>query len=329
MRVKLSLLYPETRSLSAVRELAVDTEEKGFHGMWLGSAFGFDPIMALALAGPATKRISLGVAVMPSWPRHPVVAAQQAATANLACEGRFRLGVGPSHRPVMDMYGIDFDRPVSHCREYLIVVRALLRDGAVAHDGDRYKIQAFLDLDKPDGADGEESVSPPVMLGVLRPQMARVAGGYSDGALCWLAPAAYLHDVVAPALHAGADAVGRAAPPLVAELPCALTSDRDAVRAMAATDLAIYPQMPFYRTMFDAAGVPVDDRRWSDAMLDASVVWGDEDMLATRIRALFDAGADEVVLSPFGVGEDAIASQKDCVRVLADVVADQPDNQGS
>ena len=323
--MKLSLLYPETRSLSAVCDLAVDAERKGFHGMWLGSAFGFDPIMALAMAGPSTERIALGVAVVPTWPRHPVVTAQQAATANLACDGRFRLGVGPSHGPVMNMYGIDFDRPVSHCREYLDILRALLRDGAVAHDGDRYQVQAFLDLEKPGGPEGEESVAPPVLLGVLRPQMARLAGGHSDGALCWLAPAPYLHDVVVPALQAGAADAGRAAPPLVAELPCALTSDRDAVRAMAARDLSIYPQMPFYRAMFEAAGVPVEERQWSDAMLDAAVVWGDEDTLATRIRALFDAGADEVALSPFGVGEDSTASQADCVRVLADLIADQTD----
>ena len=127
--VKISLLFPETRSISAVRALAAQTENAGFHGMWLGSAFGFDPIMALALAGGATSTIQLGVAVVPTWPRHPLVMAQQGATASAACQGRFRLGVGPSHAPVMQMYGIDFDRPISHTREYLTVLRTLLADG--------------------------------------------------------------------------------------------------------------------------------------------------------------------------------------------------------
>ncbi len=318
--MKLSLLYPETRSLAAVRDLAMATEEQGFHGLWLGAAFGFDPVMALALAGPATSRVSLGVAVIPTWPRHPVVAAQQAATANAACGGRFRLGVGPSHAPVMRMYGVDFDRPVSHCREYLDVTRALLASGLVDHQGERYHVQAFLDVE---GAGiGSPATAPPVMLGVLRPQMARVAGGHSDGALCWLGPASYLNGVVLPAMVAGAADASRAVPPLVAELPCALTADRDAVHAMASTDLAIYPQMPFYRAMFEEAGVALDGRRWSDAMLDAAVVWGDEHTLADRIRSLFDAGADEVVLSPFGVGADPVTSQADCVRVLSDLARD-------
>ena len=316
--MKLSLLFPETRSLDAVRELAVAAEAQGFHGLWLGSAFGFDPIMALALAGPATRRIGLGVAVVPTWPRHPVVAAQQAATANAACSGRFRLGVGPSHVPVMGMYGIDPDRPVSHSREYLDVVRTLLRTGAVDHRGERFRVQAFLDVE---GAGiGSESDAPPVLLAVLREQMARVAGGHADGALCWLAPAPYLADVVVPALDRGAeDAAREARPPLVAELPCALTTDRDAVHAMAAADLAVYPQMPYYRNMLEAAGVALDGRRWSDAMLDAAVVWGDAARIGEQVAALFAAGADEVVLSPFGVGADPVASQAECVAVLSEL----------
>ncbi|MEQ8842343.1 MAG: LLM class flavin-dependent oxidoreductase [Acidimicrobiales bacterium] len=316
--MKLSLVFPETRSLDAVRDLAVTTEAQGFHGMWLGSAFGFDPIMALALAGSATSRLSLGVAVIPSWPRHPVVAAQQAATANAACAGRFRLGVGPSHGPVMQMYGIEMDRPVSHSREYLDVVRTLLHTGAVDHEGERFRVQGFLDIE---GAGiGSPTTAPPVLLAVLRTQMARVAGGHADGALCWLTPAPYLAEVVAPAIRQGADDTGRdAPPPLVAELPCALATDREAVHAMAAADLGIYPQMPYYRNMFEAAGVELDGRRWSDDMIDAAVVWGDADRIGEKVAALFAAGADEVVLSPFGVGAAADASQAECIAVLSEL----------
>lgn len=308
---KISVLFPETRSVRAVQELAARSEEQGFHGLWLGSAFGFDPIMALAAAGSVSSRIQLGVAVIPTWPRHPLVAAQQAATASSMCGGRFRLGVGPSHAPVMGMYGIAFDRPISHLREYLTVVRALVTEGRVDHAGERYRVTGFLDVE------GAEPV--PVMLGVLREQMARLAGSHADGALCWLGPAPYLRDVVVPNLEAGAASAGRAAPPLVAELPCALSGSRDAVHEMAARDLSIYPQMPFYRALFEAAGCALDGRRWSDEMLDASVLHGDEDELARKVHALFDAGADEVALSPFGVGDDPAASQADCIRVLSDL----------
>lgn len=309
--MKLSLLFPETRDLRVVCDLAVRTEAQGFHGMWLGSAFGFDPVMALALAGSATSSLELGVAVQPTWPRHPLVTAQQAATASAATGGRFRLGLGASHEPVIGMYGIAFDRPISHLREYLAVVRTLLADGQVAHHGERYQVNGFLDV--------ADAPRPPVLLGVLREQMARLAGAAADGALCWLGPAPYLHDVVLPNLRAGAASAERPVPPLVAELPCALTTDREALHRMAATDLGIYPQMPFYRAVFKAAGVRLDKDRWTDEMLDASVVHGDEDQLAAGVQALFDAGADEVVLSPFGVGDDPVRSQLDCISVLGDI----------
>jgi 5,10-methylenetetrahydromethanopterin reductase len=309
--VKLSLLYPETRSVAEVRALAIGTEEAGFHGMWLGSGFGFDPIVALAVAGDATSSVNLGVAVVPTWPRHPVVMAQQAATASAATGGRFRLGVGPSHTPVMGMYGIPMDRPISHLREYLTILRTLLSSGSVSHAGERFQVTAFLDV--------ADAPTPPVLLAVLRPQMARLAGGYSDGVLCWLTPAPYLHDVIAPNLADGAERAERPVPPMIAELPCALTADRDQVHEMAARELAMYTRMPFYRAMFEAAGLTVEGKTWSDEMVDAAIVYGDEDGLATRIRGLIDAGADEVVLSPFGIGDDPAASQRKCIQVLADI----------
>ncbi len=154
----------------------------------------------------------------------------------------------------------------------------------------------------------------------MREQMARVAGGHADGALCWLTPA----PTSWPSWHRRWTRARRRPgatprPPLVAELPCALTTDRAAVHAMAAADLAVYPQMPYYRNMFEAAGVELDGRRWSDAMLDAAVVWGDADRIGEQVAGLFAAGADEVVLSPFGVGADPAASQAECVAVLSEL----------
>lgn len=308
--MKLSLLFPETRSIDNVRALIGDTERGGFHGMWLGAAFGFDPITAFAVAGQASSSLSLGVAVVPAWPRHPIALAQQAATASAALGGRFRLGIGPSHDLVMRMYGLPFDRPIGRLREYLTILRALLHDGSSSHRGEHYRVTGFLDV--------EGAVPPPVLLGVLRPQMARLAGELGDGALCWLTPAAYLRDVIVANVAAGAGAAERSAPPVVAELPCALTTDRDALREMAARDLGIYPQVSSYRAMLEAAGVEVGEG-WSDDMLDAAVVHGDEDGLAKRIHEFFEAGADEVVLSPFGVGDDPDASRRDCIRVLSDI----------
>ena len=313
--MKLSVLFPETRSVTNVADLAVRAETLGFHGMFLGSAFGFDPVMALALAGSRTERLLLGTAVVPTWPRHPVVAAQQAATANAACDGRFRFGVGPSHPPVMGMYGIDYDRPIGHVSEWIQIVQALLHVGKVAFRGDRFRVTAFLDVETP--------APPPVMLGVLHPQLARVAGAHADGALPWLAPPAWIRDVVVPNVREGADRAERSAPPVIAEIPCYVTDSPAAAREAAKRDLGIYVHMPAYADVLgqvlgtDAATIGADG--WTDACTDAIVPYGDRDAIATRVREYFDAGADEVVLSPYGCGPDPERNLDEALEVLGDI----------
>ncbi len=182
----------------------------------------------------------------------------------------------------------------------------------MAHDGERYQVNGFLDV--------ADAPAPPVLLGVLREQMAQLAGGHADGALCWLGPAEYLRDGGGAEPGRWSEAADREKPPLIAELPCALTTDLDAVREMAASDLAIYPQVPFYRAMFEAAGVAVRVGTGPTTCSRRPSLFGDEDGLAKKIDALFDAGADEVALSPFGVGPILSASQQDCIRVLSDIV---------
>lgn len=310
--MKLSVLFPETRDVSRVIELAQRSEELGFHGLFLGSAFGIDPIMALAAAGPATSRILLGTAVVPTWPRHPVVMAQQAATANALCGGRFRLGIGPSHVGVMSMYGIGFDRPIGHIKEYVAVVRSLLETGTVKHKGERYQVKAFLDV--------EGGGQPPILVSALHEQLCRTAGAVADAALPWLAPPSYIAAEIVPNVRAGAEEAGRVAPPVIAELPCYLSTDADAVHAAARKDLGIYPHVPFYADMLARAGVPdaaeAATTGWTDAMIDAVVPWGDQDTLAARITEYFDAGADEVVLSPFAVEGDDLDKT---LEVLGDI----------
>lgn len=313
--MNLSLVLAETRSVDRVAELAARADSDGFHGLFLGTAFGFDPILALALAGSHTNRLLLGTSIVPTWTRHPLVMAQDAATANAACRGRFRLGIGPSHPFLMRMLGVDFQRPVGHVREYLTVVQALLADGHVEHDGARFHLQAFLDV--------ADAGRPPVLLAALRPQMCRAAGALADGVLPWLAPASWVADVMVPAVRAGADDAGRPAPPIVATIPCYLSADPAAVRDAARRDLAIYANVPTYTDMLTAAGVPDADTAastgWTDAMIDAVVPSGDEDQLAARLAAYVEAGASEVAVSPFGCGPNPEQNLADCWEVLSGI----------
>ena len=93
-------------------------EQKGFDSVWLANIFGLDAVMTLALAGAQTERIELGTAVTPTYPRHPMALAQQALTANSACKGRFVMGIGLSHKLVIeDMMGMSYARPAAHMNE--------------------------------------------------------------------------------------------------------------------------------------------------------------------------------------------------------------------
>lgn len=317
--MKVSVLFPETRSIRHVISLAQRSEALGFHAMHLGGAFGIDPVMALALAGPHTERIILGTAVIPSWPRHPVVAAQQAATANAACQGRFRFGIGPSHPAVMAMYGIDDAKPVGHTREYLTIVRTLLRDGKVSFSGDRYHVQAFLDV--------EDGGTPPVMLAALHEQMCRTAGALADGVIPWLTPPSYVADVVAPALEAGAATTGRDVPPIVVQLPCYVSNDAAAVHEAARADLAIYVHMPAYAallaTVIKAAPKSLGAGGWTDVLTDAVVPWGDGAAITARVLEYEQAGVSEVVLSPYGCGANAPRNFNEALEVLGDIARAQ------
>ncbi len=117
--------------------------DDGFASAWMSNIFGLEALISLAVAGSRVPGIELGTAVIPTYPRHPAVLAQQALTADLALGGRLTLGIGLSHQIVIqDMYGYSFDRPARHMREYLAVLLPLLagetrrlrrRDAAGAH----------------------------------------------------------------------------------------------------------------------------------------------------------------------------------------------------
>jgi alkanesulfonate monooxygenase SsuD/methylene tetrahydromethanopterin reductase-like flavin-dependent oxidoreductase (luciferase family) len=215
----------------------------------------------------------------------------------------------------MGMYGIPYDRPVGHLREWLTIVRALLHDGKVSHDGDHYRVTAFLELETPG--------PPPLMLGVLHEQLARLAGTLTDGALSWLVSPTWLRDVVVTNVREAARAAGRDAPPVIAELPCYVSSDRTAVREAARRDLAIYPMMPAYADVLGHE-VGLDARAvtkggWTDDCTDAVVVWGDRDVIRGRVDEYLEAGADEVVLSPYGCGDHPERDVDEALEVLGDI----------
>ena len=110
-----------------------------------------------------------------------------------------------------------------------------------------------------------------------------LCGEEADGAISWICPGTYLRDVALPAMQAGAERAGRAVPPLIAHAPVCVHEHADEVRA-AVREQIMNPRLPFYQRMLVAAGFPEAEKgTWSDRMVDAGVLWGNEKQVEERL----------------------------------------------
>jgi F420-dependent oxidoreductase-like protein len=235
-------------TLAGLLEHAQKIESMGFPSLWLAQVFGFDAITSLALVGRETKRLELGTAVVPTYPRHPFAMAQQALTAGSASDGRFRLGIGLSHAIVIEsLLGLSYDKPAVHMREYLEILVPLLRGEQVAFDGERYRVNAGLQLQGPPEV--------PVLVAALGPVMLQLTARLADGTITWMCGPKTLADYVVPTITEAAKAAGRPPPRVVAGLLVAVTDDVSKTRERVARRTRLYGTMPSYRAMLDREGV--------------------------------------------------------------------------
>lgn len=267
--------------VSRAREL----EAAGFHGVWMPTAFGFDALTALAAVAGQTTRVELGTAVVPTFPRHPVVMAQQALTVQSMAGGRFTLGIGLSHKVMMeDALGIPYEHPAKHMAEYLAVLAPLLRGEAANFQGETYRVNTPMTVS-----------APPVQLLVaaMGPAMLNLAGRFADGTITsWVGPKTLAGHIV-PTIAAAAAKVGRPTPRIAVGLPIVLTKDVDAARAQLAQQVAWYNSLPSYRAMLDREGV--------DGPADIALI-GDEQDLDTALGRLKEAGATDFLAQLISVG---------------------------
>jgi F420-dependent oxidoreductase-like protein len=287
-------------------------EQLGIPAAWLTTGgVGLDALTLYAAAAVRTSRIRLGTSIIPTFPRHPLVVVQQVQVLAQLAPGRFRLGLGPSHRPNVErMYGFDFRAPLGHLREYLQIVKTILHTGAIDFDGRYYHAHAQL----------RTAVDVPVMASALQRKSFELCGAEADGAISWVCPGAYLRDVALPAMRAGAEKAGRPVPPLMAHAPICVHDKPDEVREVAQQQLANYVRLPFYVQMLTAAGFPeASQGAWSDRMIETVLLSGDEARVAERLHELFSFGATEILVSPLAAGSDRAASLERTLRLVAEV----------
>jgi 5,10-methylenetetrahydromethanopterin reductase len=294
MRIGTSLTEPQSpQALSVLRDQLKMAVDDGFSSAWMANIFGLDALTALAVAGHGIAGIEIGTAVVPTYPRHPAVLAQQALTAALALDSRLALGIGLSHKIVIeDMYGYAFDAPAMHMSEYLSILLPLLGGDPVAFEGKTMRAGIGLSVPRT----GEV----PVLLAALGPQMLKLAGQRTTGTILWMTGPATVRDYIVPTIRAAAQEAGKPAPRVVCILPVCVTDDPNGARARAAKVFEIYGQLPSYRAMLDREG--------ARGPADVAIV-GDEDRVAGQITSLVGCGVTDFVAGEFARGDERLRTR--------------------
>ena len=281
----------EARETAAAITAIAEAEAAGVEQIWMTqSPQTLDTLTLFAAVATRTAHIRMGTSIVPTYPRHPLILAQQALTVSDIAPERLRLGVGPSHRPVIEgVYGLQHTAPLAHLSEYVAVLRAAMGEGRVDYHGNYFNVNVTLPR--------TTRAPVPLLISALREGAFRLAGEISDGAISWLCPVPYLMDKALPALRAGAQASKRAAPPLVAHVLVALSEDEHAAQDAARKRIQYYTALPFYARMFADAGLPVaPDGSGLDALVRSLVIHGNEATVAQQLTELLVKGLDELLV---------------------------------
>ena len=279
---------------------AAAAERDGFAAYWAPHIFGHDALTALAVAGTKVPRIELGTSVVPTFPRHPHAIAQQAHTVAAASGGRFTLGIGLSHKVVIEnMFGLSYDRPVRHLREYLSVLMPLSRGEPANVDGEMYRVHAAVNAKGSDGFG--------VVVAALGEQMLRVTAALADGTLTWCTGPVTLAEHTIPTITAAAEEFGRPAPRVIAALPVCVTADVEGATARAAEVFAAYGALPSYRAMLDREGVA--------GPADIAII-GSAGEVQDRIGALAGIGVTDFAAVEFGATPQEAADTREALTRL-------------
>lgn len=286
--------------LDAVLASAREAADQGFPSYWLPQVFGLDALTTIALIGREVPGIELGTAVVPTYPRHPAMLAAQALTAQAACGGRrLVLGIGLSHQVVIEgMFGMSFDKPVRHMREYLEILMPIVRGDSVSFTGETLTFNGAVQIP------GAEPY--PVLVAALGPQLLGLAGALADGTVTWMTGPATLESHTIPTITKAAEQAARPAPRIAVGLPVCVTDDPDGARERAARAFSIYDTLPSYKAMLEREGV--------GGPADVAIV-GDEATVTAGIERLADIGVTDLAAVEFG-SRDTRPRTRDLLRSL-------------
>ncbi len=221
---------------------------------------------------------------MPINPRHPLIVASLAQTAQAAAHGRFSLGLGLGAADLeRRTFGTEWPNTITRLREHLTILGSVFHSGAVDFHGSELSAAPSFPVRVPGGT------PIPVYVAAMGPKALQVTGELADGTLPYLAGPRTIEEFIVPRITKAAAEAGRPAPRIIAAVPVLLSDDVEGARAAAAQQLSFYETIPSYRNVIAREGL-------SNAVELAAI--GPEESVLRQVRRYFDAGATDVVLSP-------------------------------
>ena len=281
-------------------ELARTAKGEGFGSFFVPQIFGADALTTLAVVAHEVPGIDLGTFVVPTYRQHPMMMAQQALTVNAIADGRLRLGIGLSHQVVVEgMWGLSYEKPLRHMREYLAILMPLLRGEPANAVGEVLTGRGELQITAP---------KPEVLIAALGPNMLGLAGREADGTATWMVGPETLRSHIVPTISAAAHGAGKPAPKVAVGLPVCVTDDAAATEAVAAEEFAMYGHLPSYRAMLDREGVSGPEN---------VAIIGSAQQVADRVGGIFDAGGTTFVANEFGTPDQRAATRELLTSLLS------------
>jgi alkanesulfonate monooxygenase SsuD/methylene tetrahydromethanopterin reductase-like flavin-dependent oxidoreductase (luciferase family) len=306
-RVATGCFISTGRSLGEAVERVKLAESLGYESVYVTHVAGRESLTVLSVYAQQTTRIRVGTGVVPIYTRTPATMAQTAATIDELSGGRLTLGLGVSHRPVVEgWHGQRIDRPVAEMREYASIVRAILR-GEDPPAGEKWQTGFHL-------LGIETRPALPLYIAGLSPAMLRLAGEIADGVILWLCNPRYIAEVVVPEVTAGREKAGLGLEgfDIVAAVPGAATDRPSEAFDAMRRDLIPYFGLPFYRAMIERTGFDADIAAYdaaagnleamqaaiSDGFLEELTAVGEDSQVREGLERYRSAGATSPCLGP-------------------------------
>jgi alkanesulfonate monooxygenase SsuD/methylene tetrahydromethanopterin reductase-like flavin-dependent oxidoreductase (luciferase family) len=307
IRERVGIWLESNNALDAITRIR-EAEQAGVTQIWSQSAGFADVLTVFAAATTETRRIRLGTAIVPTYPRHPLALGQQALAIHDLAPGRLRLGVGPGNPMlIQDWFGLPQPSPLAHLKEYVEMLRGFLWENATSYQG-KFFHMSDDNIVTPIIASTLRKAQLPLLISAVGPRAFQLAGEISDGALSYTCPIPYLLEQALPALRAGAEAYQRPTPPLIAHVTVALSTDEAAVLTAKRKRVQMAARTGPYARMFAKAGFAdalEGDEKELDALAMTLGISGDEATLQSKIKELLASGLDELMLQLIPIVDEA------------------------